>query len=76
MRCALEKGVLSVTVADEGAGFDTSRVHVSGLPDRFASGGRGLFLMLELMDEVDISSSAAGTVVVMKKRLFEAKVPA
>jgi sigma-B regulation protein RsbU (phosphoserine phosphatase) len=69
IRCALESETVTVTVADEGPGFDPEEIDAR-LPDRFASGGRGLFLMKELMDTVDISSTGEGTTVQLKRRLF------
>ena len=48
--CTLDGVDVIVTVADEGPGFDLAAIEARGLPDRFASGGRGLFLMRQLMD--------------------------
>ncbi|HZA20237.1 MAG TPA: ATP-binding protein, partial [Actinomycetota bacterium] len=56
------------TVVDDGPGF-TAPARDHALPDRFASGGRGLFLMHELMDEVTITPSAEGTIVAMSRAL-------
>jgi anti-sigma regulatory factor (Ser/Thr protein kinase) len=67
--CALEGPSVVITIADEGPGFDPTAPDLSQLPDRFASGGRGLFLMRELMDEVEIDSTDAGTTVTMYRRL-------
>src|ERR687892_1094380 len=64
LRLVLEGEKVSVTVVDDGPGF-TAPARDHALPDRFASGGRGLFLMHELMDEVTITPSAEGTIVAM-----------
>ncbi len=56
-------------VADDGPGFDASLLDSADLPDRFAAGGRGLYLMRELMDDVDVSSSPSGTTVTLTRAL-------
>ena len=61
--CALEGPSVTIVIADDGGGFDPSQVDPTALPDRFASGGRGMFLMRELMDEVEIDTSPSGTIV-------------
>jgi serine phosphatase RsbU (regulator of sigma subunit)/anti-sigma regulatory factor (Ser/Thr protein kinase)/PAS domain-containing protein len=70
IRCALQGADFSVVVADEGRGFDPNRFDGDRLPDLFAAGGRGLFLMRELMDGIDIDSSPEGTTVRMARRIF------
>jgi serine phosphatase RsbU (regulator of sigma subunit)/anti-sigma regulatory factor (Ser/Thr protein kinase)/PAS domain-containing protein len=67
--CALEGSVVTVVVADDGTGFEPSRFNGWHLPDRFASGGRGLFLMRELMDDVEIDSTPEGTTVKLSRRM-------
>jgi anti-sigma regulatory factor (Ser/Thr protein kinase) len=67
--CTLEGRKLVVTVADDGPGFDVNAIGHPGLPDRFASGGRGLFLMTKLMDTLDVASSPEGTTVTMTRDL-------
>ncbi|HYP23186.1 MAG TPA: SpoIIE family protein phosphatase [Actinomycetota bacterium] len=69
IRCSAENRSVSVTIADDGGGFDMSRLERTELPDPFASGGRGLFLMRELMDEVKFESSDRGTNVVLTRRV-------
>jgi anti-sigma regulatory factor (Ser/Thr protein kinase)/ligand-binding sensor protein len=51
---AFDGPVLEVTVSDRGQGFDVSLFDPEGLPDLMAEGGRGLFLMSRLMDELDL----------------------
>ena len=69
IRCALESGTFTVTVADDGPGFDPPPPDEVDLPERYSSGGRGLFLMRALMDDVVITSSDDGTTVTMAKHL-------
>ena len=72
VRCAVEGAVVSVTVVDDGPGFEP--VVSDELPDRFASGGRGLFLMREFMDSVDITSTAEGTTVLLARQVFRDRI--
>ena len=69
VRCEYEHPWLTVTVADDGPGFvPAERAHV--LPDPFASGGRGLFLMKELMDEIAIEGTPGlGTTATLRRRV-------
>lgn len=67
VRCALEGRDVVISVSDDGPGFDLEAIPHNGLPDRFASGGRGMFLMHQLMDSVEIDTSAAGTTVTLKR---------
>ncbi|HEV2754293.1 MAG TPA: SpoIIE family protein phosphatase [Actinomycetota bacterium] len=69
VRCAAEQGTVSITIADDGGGFDMTKLERTELPDPFASGGRGLFLMRELMDEVKFETSDRGTNVVLRRRV-------
>lgn len=69
IRCAAEAGVVSITIADDGPGFDMARLDRKELPDPFASGGRGLFLMRELMDEAKFETSDRGTNVILRRAL-------
>jgi serine phosphatase RsbU (regulator of sigma subunit)/anti-sigma regulatory factor (Ser/Thr protein kinase) len=70
IQCRLDRPDVIVSVSDEGPGFDPSVYELSTLPDPFAGGGRGLFLMEHLVDEVDIDSSGQGTTVTLKRRAF------
>ncbi|HEX2241453.1 MAG TPA: SpoIIE family protein phosphatase [Actinomycetota bacterium] len=65
VRCALDKDSVLVTIADDGPGFDVEATPSDVPPDPLASGGRGLYLMEALMDEVHIDSSPEGTLVLL-----------
>lgn len=71
VRCVLESSEVTVTLVDEGPGFDVAAKDDETVPDPLAAGGRGLFLMRELCDGLSIESSQAGTTVILRKRLFE-----
>ena len=58
---------LFATVRDQGQGFDLSRFDPEVIPDLMADGGRGLFLMAQLMDELDLRVHS-GLEVRMRKR--------
>jgi serine phosphatase RsbU (regulator of sigma subunit)/anti-sigma regulatory factor (Ser/Thr protein kinase) len=67
--CALQGQDVAVTVADDGPGFEPRSDEGRHLPDRFASGGRGLFLMRELTDDVRFERTDQGTTVTLTRRL-------
>lgn len=69
VRCERAGPSVVVTVADEGLGFEPAGV-TAALPDHLAPGGRGLFLMRELMDDVDIRSTGDGTTVQLRRHAF------
>jgi serine phosphatase RsbU (regulator of sigma subunit)/anti-sigma regulatory factor (Ser/Thr protein kinase)/PAS domain-containing protein len=69
VRCSLDGEEVTVTVSDDGPGFDTTSTPRHELPDRFASGGRGLFLMRQLVDSVAFESSGEGTTVSLTRRM-------
>jgi sigma-B regulation protein RsbU (phosphoserine phosphatase) len=70
VHCVLEGPSVAIAIADDGPGFDPQALDDAALPDRFASGGRGLFLMRALMDEVEVDSSSEGTTVTLFRRIF------
>ncbi|MFN2488933.1 MAG: SpoIIE family protein phosphatase [Actinomycetota bacterium] len=72
VRCVLDGRDVTVTVSDEGPGFDPQAVERDGLPDRFASGGRGLYLMREFVDDLGLDTSPEGTTVRLTRRVREA----
>jgi len=60
-------GEVSITVRDEGAGFDSDSIADPTAPENLISThGRGIYLMRALMDEV--SFEEGGTVVHMRKK--------
>lgn len=63
----LQDGDLVASVRDKGRGFDVERFDASSEPDLLAPGGRGLYLMAKLMDELELRRDA-GLEVVMRKR--------
>ncbi len=69
LRCSADRGSVVVAISDEGSGFDPSAVEMHRLPNWTAQGGRGLFLVRELMDEVHIDASSEGTVIEMKRHV-------
>lgn len=76
VRCLVDGVFIRVTVADDGLGFDVAGKLEEAHPDPLAAGGRGLFLMRELMDEALIDSSDEGTTVTLTRQAFaEAPLP-
>lgn len=71
IRCHLDGTDVHVTVADDGPGFEFPE-DAGALPDPFASGGRGLFLMKRLTDGLTVESEPGGTTVSLVRRAFEA----
>ena len=65
-RCYID-GEVSITVRDEGPGFDSNTVPDPTAPEnRLLTHGRGIYLMKTLMDEVSFEDG--GTVVHMRKK--------
>ncbi|MGI8775762.1 MAG: SpoIIE family protein phosphatase [Actinomycetota bacterium] len=71
VRCVLEGTDVAVTIVDEGPGFDINSKSGEEPPDPLASGGRGLFLMHQLSDEVVFESSPSGTSVMLRRQTFD-----
>jgi anti-sigma regulatory factor (Ser/Thr protein kinase)/PAS domain-containing protein len=69
VRCEFDRPDFEVEVADDGPGFDPDEVASRGAPDPFAQGGRGLFLMNELMDSVTVDTSQEGTTIHLLRTL-------
>ena len=70
IRCAVEGADVTIMVADDGPGFEVGEVD-DELPDRYASGGRGLFLMRQLVDQATFVSSQDGTTVTLRRAVWE-----
>ena len=58
---------LLVTVRDSGRGFDIASFDRTALPDLMASGGRGLFLIAQLMDDLELRLDGGLEVRMLKK---------
>ncbi|MFQ5718749.1 MAG: ATP-binding protein [Acidobacteriota bacterium] len=67
----LEAGALTVSIRDEGAGFDFEHADDPRLPEnRFKTSGRGLLLIRSFVDDVSYGhGSEQGTEIRMVKRL-------
>lgn len=62
-------GCVVTRVTDEGPGFDPARVpDPTEPPNRAKVGGRGLFLMRALMDEVHFNASGNSVTLVLRSR--------
>jgi serine phosphatase RsbU (regulator of sigma subunit)/anti-sigma regulatory factor (Ser/Thr protein kinase)/PAS domain-containing protein len=70
VRCSLEGTDITITVSDEGPGFEIPS-DSDDLPDPLASGGRGLFLMKHMTDHLSIATGEEGTVVTLQRKVFE-----
>jgi serine/threonine-protein kinase RsbW len=70
VRIKKSRGEVTITVSDEGGGFDPSHVP-SPLDDEnlLHEVGRGLFIVQSLMDKVDVQASAGGTTVSITKAI-------
>ena len=68
VRASVLEGEVRVEVRDGGCGFDASRLDMTRRPDNKRPRGRGLYLIGNLMDHVDIRSGADGTCVRMVRR--------
>lgn len=72
---SVDGGDVVVRVSDRGRGFDPSRVEDPLAPENLLRPtGRGLFYMQRFMDRVDYGErSGGGTVVTLRKQVFEAR---
>lgn len=67
--CRCELGEVSMTVRDEGQGFDFNKVPDPTTPSTiYSSSGRGIYLMKVFMDAVRFEGN--GSIVHMRKRAF------
>jgi anti-sigma regulatory factor (Ser/Thr protein kinase) len=60
---------LTLQVSDGGPGFDTSQIDSDAEPDLMGEHGRGLFLISNLMDDLEILSDEHGTTLQMERDL-------
>jgi len=65
----VSEGEASVEIQDGGGGFTLRRSEPPSVPDVRRIGGRGVFLMKSLMDEVSVRSERTGTTVRMVRHL-------
>ena len=68
LRCEVDGSRLSVQITDEGGGFLPTRIALPDF-DEWKTSGRGLFLMHELVDQVDFELVPGGTRVRLVKYL-------
>lgn len=69
LRCSTEGACVVVAISDQGPGFNPHEAEMHRMPSLTSQGGRGLFLVKELMDEVQIDGSNGGTVIQMKRHV-------
>ena len=67
----LEEDHISIEIIDEGDGFEPENVPDPLAPENLLKGtGRGIFLMRQLMDDVDFGfGNSGGTRVMLRKRI-------
>lgn len=68
--CGSVEGHFVMQVIDNGHGFDF-HPDMFEIPEPLSQGGRGFFLMRELMDSVEVSSSRTGTTVTLARKLHD-----
>ena len=68
LRCKADNSAIEVSLRDNGEPFDP-RTQPLPPPDELRAGGRGLYLMRTIMDEVDYERDGALNVVRMRKLL-------
>ncbi|MFP5297620.1 MAG: ATP-binding protein [Actinomycetota bacterium] len=70
--CETIAGQFILQVVDNGRGFRFTP-DMYEMPEPLSQGGRGFFLMNELMDSVDVSSGPSGTKVTLKRKLHDSE---
>jgi anti-sigma regulatory factor (Ser/Thr protein kinase) len=77
LRCGImpERNEMVFEVEDEGIEFALSHLTMSHVPDLESEGGRGLYLINQIMDDVALLSSAHGLIVRMTKRIGSHGLP-
>jgi PAS domain S-box-containing protein len=66
---------LEVLVKDKGRGFDTGAFDPAVLPDPLSEGGRGLFLMSRLCDDMELRYDSGLEVRLLKRKVLAAPPP-
>lgn len=71
VRCMIAPEQKSVIfeVEDEGADFNLKGLSMTHVPDSTSEGGRGLYLINQIMDEVAVHNSSTGLMLRMIKRV-------
>ena len=67
-RCRYQEHVVEICVKDSGKGLDLARIDLAREPDLLALGGRGLYLIKALADELELANEG-GACVRIRKRL-------
>ncbi len=67
VRCEMGK-TLKVEVIDDGPGFAFDRDQLLAPPELDTTSGRGFYLMSQLMDDVNVTSSPSGTTITLTRR--------
>jgi serine/threonine-protein kinase RsbW len=68
VRCSLAAGGVEIEVRDQGQPFEPPEGPLPA-PDELRAGGRGLFLMREIMDDIDYCREGDANVLRMRKPL-------
>ena len=68
MSLRFEETDLVAEVKDRGRGFETSLLDLKSKPDLNAPGGRGLFLMEQLMDDLAVRCDGGAEIRAVKRR--------
>lgn len=68
LRCRSDRSALEVSLYDNGEPFDPNLQPLLP-PDELRAGGRGLYLMRAIMDEIDYKREGGSNVVRMRKML-------
>ena len=68
LRCKADAAALEVSLLDDGEPFDPN-LQISPPPDELRPGGRGLYLMKTIMDEIRYTREGKSNVVKMRKML-------
>lgn len=66
--CGLIGDTFVMSVSDQGRGFDPAD-EMFDSPGPWSNGGRGLFLLKELMDDVEIHTDRLGTTVTLRRNV-------
>jgi PAS domain S-box-containing protein len=68
VRLSVDPSVVDISVRDHGCGFDADRLDLTQVPDPLALGGRGLYMIRSVVDELELINSEGTTVHLRKYR--------